>query len=176
MATAQVKPTSAAEKTGASTTTPIKLAKNALNLELGGLGILYAINDERTFREQVAMRVGLMYFAFELDSGELDSSGTTMKVNFSLTMMPIVGTYLVKNKGGRRHLELGGGPTPVVVSASNFLSSDSDFAFYGDSGVILSSTVGYRYEPFTAGAPQFRIGANPQYLLGEFFLGGSRLT
>ena len=149
----------------ANTADASDVAKNAINVELGGNGFLYSLNYERKVMDDLGVRIGFSQLSLSADS--TDPSGVTGKVEWSITMIPITVNYLLRSKGSNHSLELGAGVTPIFVSVTGNVSDGTkpliDFGAEGTAWVP-SGVFGYRYEPYDGGF-QFRIGLSPMYLI-----------
>lgn len=137
-------------------------AANTIHFELLGNGILYSINYDRLFTHNFSGRVGWMYVAGEATSED----PTAPKVDFSMNLIPITGSYLAGP--GNHRLEVGGGPVLA------YLSADVDDGVQGVSASGLASIVGilgYRYQPMDGGF-NFRVAFTPHFPIGgdESFL------
>lgn len=150
-------PAPAADTTAARSSKPDRTAKNVLFAELGGNALLYSLNYERFFFDDVSLRMGFEYFSVGASAGSVSESA-------SLTMVPIMVDYF--GVGGTDHkLELGIGLLPVIFSGAASIggasATESGVAFGG------TATVGYRYVPHDGGF-MFKIGFTPVFGLGGF--------
>lgn len=125
-------------------------AKNAVYAELAGNSLLYSVNYDRKFTPNVTGRVGLM----RAGVGEV-----------SLTIVPLMGNYLVGS--GNHRFELGVGPQIFNVSID---VQGGEGLGFDESGTLIggSATLGYRYQP-TDGGFVFRIGFTPSFSSAGFF-------
>lgn len=127
-------------------------APNAVYFELGGNGLLYTFNYERRFRDHLAGRAGLMFFALE---------GTTSdgeEVDVEAVLVPLMINGLIGDGAGR--FEIGAGPLIGYADASarDIEGTEIDVEGFGFAGV--TSTLGYRYHPQDGGF-LFRVGLTP---------------
>lgn len=118
-------------------------AVNAVYAEGYGNGLLYSVNYDRLLSERFSFRVGFSYI--KLDDFIFS--------DITFTFIPIMINALFGP--GNHKLELGGG-IDVVSAASGSSVNDKEIK----SGVLLTGTVGYRYQR-RAGGFLFRIGFTP---------------
>ena len=131
----------------------------SIYFEAGGPGVLYSINyDVRFSKTQngVGIRAGISYFP--------------RNQNENLITVPVIVNYLAGKKG--HYLELGAGATFFHFNAiediffysdnseSNPHSVDYVPKLHGQTGIIGSLNVGYRYQPLKGGFT-FRAGGGP---------------
>lgn len=140
----------------APSTSTAQTADNAIYLELGGNGLLYTLNYERTFAPEWSGRAGLFWFTVDA-TGEQNTSASA-----TLNLIPLTANYFV---GESHRLELGGGPLLLRASASaegpGLTVSESGFGLGG------TATVGYRYQQLDGGF-LFRIGLTPIFTSNGF--------
>jgi hypothetical protein len=132
-------------------------APNSIYLELLGNGIIYSINYDRMFNENVGGRIGFTYFP------AVSAIFTSTKDIFVIPVMlnTFVGT-------GDSKLELGAGFVYAQATLSTIFSDQEEDA----SGMAGTITIGYRYQERTGGL-LFRIGFTPFFKFnGEFMLYG----
>lgn len=122
---------------------PSTTAPNAFYLELFGNGLLYSLNYDRLFTDQISGRVGIMF----LGAAEGESAAGVMAA-------PIMANYLVGR--GNSHFEAGVG----VALVSGAISNVEGFEDESFSGVAGTGTLGYRYQR-PAGGFVFRAGLTP---------------
>ena len=128
-------------------------APHALYFEFLGNGLLYSLNYDHRFRDELTGRIGAMYLAGEGTA----SDGSTADI--SILLLPVMVNRLFGDGAGR--FELGLGPMFVAASGSGRNIEgvqDFDVSAFGIGGV--TSTVGYRYQPEDGGFV-FRIGLTP---------------
>jgi len=140
-----------------TTPTDAHTKSNSLYFEAFGNGIVYSINYEHLFTDNLGGRIGFMYLP------SLDIIFTSTE---SLITVPIILNYFI---GGNHKLELGGGIVYVSVAEIDFLGlKDKN----GGSAVIGTAVVGYRYQPKHSGF-LFKIGLTPFFNKeGAFVSGG----
>lgn len=146
-----------ARNTGPTTSmgTEDRVAKNGLFLELGGSGLIYSLNYERFFLNDLAARVGVEYFGVSATNGSSSGSASWLAV-------PIMAEFTGLRKGNHA-FELSAGATIHHLSAT---ASTFD-AFSSGSGTMVagSAFLGYRYQD-PGGGMMFRAGFSPQYFFG----------
>jgi hypothetical protein len=123
-------------------------SQNAVYFEGLGQGLLYSVNVDHRFTENIAFRVGFSSF----------SVGFITDV--TITTIPLMAEFLTGH--GSHHLELGVGIVPVHGS----ISSDFFGTAEGSVGawvVVWTATFGYRYQPAPEGF-LFRIGLTPLFV------------
>lgn len=121
-------------------------AKNVWYLEAAGNGGIVSVNYERFLTQNVSLRIGI---------------GTAILI---LGTAPVMVNFCV---GKDHRVELGMGIT-VGTGIADFDSGD----YKDESGVVGTTTVGYRYQPVNGGGV-FRIGLTPFFMDDEFqFWGG----
>lgn len=123
-------------------------AQNAF-LEVGGAGLSISANYDTRFSDQrngFGVRAGLGYLPAAF---------------FSVVAVPVQINYLLGSKS--HFLELGAGATYLKVGDDNKNDDDNNFlSFTAVTGVIGTSTIGYRYQPVNGGF-SFRVSANPMF-------------
>ena len=125
--------------------------QNAVYFEALGQGLLYSVNFDHRFGENIAIRAGVSSFTVQLFS------------DISITTIPLMVEYLTGH--GSSHLEIGLGIIPVhgTISSSFFGT------FEGSPGAWIllgTATLGYRYQPVKEGI-LFRIGLTPLFGGGQ---------
>lgn len=120
--------------------------RNLLFVELGGNGLLYTFNYDRTFTQRMTARIGLGTWKEDKNP---EVTGTDGREAALLLLM----NYLIGC--GANRLEVGAGPVYFYDEA------DGDHA-----GV--TATLGYRYQPLSRGF-SVRVGATPVWSDGEFW-------
>ncbi|WP_147238676.1 hypothetical protein [Mucilaginibacter hurinus] len=134
--------------------------KRAQNVyaEFLGPGITVSVNYDTRFgerRDGFGGRIGFGYFPVAYLS--------------SAKSVPVQINYLV---GKRSHfLEVGLGATYTNVGVDNY---NNFWGFKTETGVVATSTVGYRYQPLNKGI-NFRLSANPLIAQKFEFSGGVSL-
>ena len=127
-------------------------AKNSVYAELLGPAILYSINYERMFIDQLGVRVGFAYWAAKASAGVGDD---TVTAKAQVLKVPITASYTgVRHRANALEVLAGGVITWAKGSASSGLSSASASGV-GGLGVF---GVGYRLHPVGGAGFQFRIG------------------
>ena len=122
-------------------------SQNAVYFEALGQGILYSINFDHRFSENIAVRAGFSSFNVDI-----------VLSDFTITTIPLMLEFLSGH--GSSHFEFGVGIVPIHGSSSeNFLGLGSNQAT-GKWVVVGTMTVGYRYQPPGEGF-LFRIGVTP---------------
>jgi hypothetical protein len=116
-------------------------APNSIYVELLGNAVLYSLNFDHKFTDNVSLRVGFAYSTFNLPS--------TSNIESKTIAVPIMVNYLVGR--GSHRLETGAGFLPLL----NQYDDSADSVRLG-----LTGTVGYRYQR-PAGGFVFRIGFTP---------------
>jgi hypothetical protein len=123
-------------------------ASNSLFIEGGGPGLLYSLNYELLFDDDVGIRVGFSYQSLQPTASPGGGSGKA-----SLITVPILANYLVSF--GSSALELGGGATLIRADGA---ASGNGLAVSGPGTTVLGTAImGYRRQPFDGGL-QLRIG------------------
>jgi hypothetical protein len=118
-------------------------APNSVYGELAGNGLFYSVNYDHLFTGSFGGRVGASYF-----SPSFVSTAT----------FPLMAYYLIGS--GNSKLELGLGACVVLQQeGQSFSWGSSDDEFEGN-GVLVTSTVGYRYQRAEGGIV-FRVGLTP---------------
>lgn len=138
-------------------------APNAVYLELGGNALLYSINYDRRFRDNISGRAGLMFMTI---SGTAET-GEAADVNIAL--VPLMANLLVGDGNGR--LELGAGPLIGLAGGDVQDVEGNDFEFSGVGLAGVTTTFGYRYQRPTGGF-LFRASLVPYYSGGPQLWGG----
>jgi hypothetical protein len=126
-------------------------ARNAFYIELLGNGLLYSVNYDRLFADQISGRVGLMVIGAANDSSAA-----------AVIAAPIMANYLFGR--GNSHFEAGIGVTVMTGAVENVEGIEDE----GFSGAVGTATLGYRYQR-PGGGFVFRAGLTP------FFGGGGIL-
>ena len=122
--------------------------QNAVYFEALGQGLLYSVNFDHRFTENIAFRVGFSSFSVALFT------------DVSITTIPLMAEFLTGH--GSHHLEIGLGIVPVHGS----ISSDFFGTPEGSVGawiVIWTASFGYRFQPTREGL-LFRIGLTPLFV------------
>ena len=131
------------------TTTSVS-AKNAAYFEVGGNGIFYSFNYERTFFQKgifkSAARVGAC--SFPLKRGDK---------HYWATILPVELIGLVGR--AKHHLELGAGISPNLMPYTNKLDPEHGFGSF-EPGLFVPFRIGYRYQK-PEGGFLFRLGLTP---------------
>ena len=142
---------------------PNHYTRNCLYAELLGQGILYSVNYEHRFIQNLSARIGFttwgisnfpLIFAF---------------VDINAIAFPLMINYL--SGSGNAHLELGLG---AIVGRVESTGEDIFFGtkFEGDDTFILgTATIGFRHQP-TSNGFLFRIGLTPIFNSEEAHLSG----
>jgi hypothetical protein len=117
-------------------------ARNSIYLELLGNGVFYSINYDREFNDYLGMRVGLSY---------LPGVSTAFSTTEDIIMIPVMINTFIGN--GNSKFELGAGIVYEGFTHSTIFGSS-------DSQIIITTTIGYRYQQ-KAGGLIFRIGFTP---------------
>lgn len=117
-------------------------ARDAVYVELLGNGVLYTVNYDRRFTDNLTGRVGLGVFGG--------------------VAVPVMANYLFGE--GRGRLELGGGVELIGASDVDFGDLDEQEEVRDSDALVGTATVGYRYQPATGGFV-FRIGLTPLFSL-----------
>ena len=112
---------------------------NTVYLELFGNALVGSINYDRMVTDNVSVRVG--YGSMSTTSSTYES-GLMVTEDVGITMIPIIGNYLLGE--GNHKLEVGGGIVMVTVDYSGNVE-DIDFTV-GAEGSIFTGNVGYRYQ------------------------------
>lgn len=129
-------------------------APNAVYLELGGNALLYSINYDRRFRDNITGRAGFMVMSV---SGTAD---TGEAANVSVALIPVMANVLLGT--GSSRLELGGGPLIGLAGGDVQDVEGTEFEFSGFGLAGVTSTFGYRYQP-PSGGFLFRASLIPFY-------------
>jgi hypothetical protein len=129
------------------TSTNGKIKSNSLYFEAFGNGLLYSINYEHLFTDNMGGRIGFMY---------LPSLNVVISSTKDLITIPLIFNYFI---GENHKLELGGGIVYVSAGEVNSLFGLMNDA-RGVSAVIGTAVVGYRYQPRNSGF-LFKIGLTP---------------
>ena len=125
-------------------------ASNSLFIEGGGPGLLYSLNYEYLFDDDLGIRVGFSYQSLSATASSVGGSGSAPA---SVITVPILANYLVSY--GSSALELGGGATLIRAYGA---ASGNGLAVSGSGTTVLGTAImGYRRQPFDGGF-QFRIG------------------
>lgn len=130
---------------------PPVTARNAFYVELLGNGLIYSMNYDRLFTDQLSGRVGLMFLG-----GTDDEGGSAV-----VTATPLMVNYLFGR--GNSHFEAGAGLL-VISGAVDEIPGEEDQSF---SGAIGTGTLGYRYQR-PAGGFVFRVGLTPFFSTQAF--------
>jgi hypothetical protein len=139
-----------------------KDAKNVLYIEgLGNAGV-YSLNYERSFKENVNVRIG---FGYSEIVGETTVSDTIVgqrkeKVNVRFGASPVMVNYFI-GKGDHK-IEIGGGITLFVISAQSSEISSNGLKFKAGVLSFLTGTIGWRYQP-KGGGLVFKVAFTPFY-------------
>jgi hypothetical protein len=129
-------------------------APNSIYMELAGNGLIYSINYDRMFTENMGGRIGVMYFPL------VPSLFSSVE---DLFIMPATLNFLI---GSNSHkLEMGAGIIYGAARLSTVFSSESE----SGSGLAQTITIGYRYQQRSGGF-LFRIGFTPIFRFGEEFI------
>lgn len=120
-------------------------APNSIYLELLGNGIIYSVNYDRMFCNNVSGRIGMTYFP------ALTSFFTTTE---NIFIMPVTLNYFIGD--GNSKLELGAGIVYAQATLSTIFSNEEESA----SGIAETVIIGYRYQQ-SEGGFLFRIGFTP---------------
>ena len=118
-------------------------ARNAFYIELLGNGLLYSVNYDRLFADQISGRVGLMVIGAANDSSAA-----------AVIAAPIMANYLFGR--GNSHFEAGVGITLMTGAVENVEEIEDE----GFSGAVGTATLGYRYQRPDGGFI-FRAGLTP---------------
>lgn len=130
-------------------------ARNAVYVELLGNGIVYSVNYDRLITPNVSARVGVS--AATAEDGEGDRA--------TIITAPVTASYL----WGRGNSKFETGIGVLVASASlEDLGDDLDIGDdVGDTSVLGTATLGYRYQPADGGFV-FRAGLTPIFTTDSF--------
>lgn len=118
---------------------------NSIYLEALGNGILYSVNYDRLFTENVGGRIGIMY---------LSSFDIIFTSEENVLLVPIMVNYFTGNK---HKLELGAG---IVYAHADNIGIFGIGSGEGGSGIASTATIGYRYQNPNGGF-LFRVGFTP---------------
>ena len=130
-------------QTGYSQTKP-----NSIYFEFIGNGVLYSINYDRLFTEDISGRIGLMYLS------KLDWIFFTID---DIVIVPVTLNYLIGN--GSNKFEIGAGIDYLSVSGGSIFGLHANAS---ESKVFGTATIGYRYQQADGGF-LFRIGFTPVF-------------
>lgn len=130
--------------------------QNAVYFEGLGQGLLYSVDFDHRFTENIAFRAGFSSFTIEFIS------------DVSITTIPLMIEYLTGH--GSSHLELGLGIVPIHGSLSTSFFGTTEGSV-GAWAVLGTATVGYRYQPVKEGI-LFRVGLTPLMGGGEVQIWG----
>lgn len=130
------------------------IAPNSIYLELLGNGIIYSINYDRMFSENVGGRIGFTYFP---------AVSAIFTSTEDIFVVPLLLNVFVGD--GDSRLELGAGIVYAQATLSTIFSDQKEDA----SGMAETITIGYRYQERTGGLV-FRIGFTPFFRFGEGFM------
>ena len=123
-------------------------ATSSLFLEGGGPGLLYSVNYELLFADDLGIRAGFSYQSLSASGSSGGSSGSV-----SLITVPVLVNDLVSF--GASALELGGGATIIKADGA---ASGNGLAVSAPGITVLGTAIfGYRLQP-PEGGFQFRIG------------------
>lgn len=125
---------------------------NVLYLELGGNALIYSINYERYFTDDLALRLGAGFMSVTASD---NASGASARA--SLLLAPLMLGY-TGARSGAHAFEVGGGLLLARASASVNDTGGTDFA--SGTEVWPTATLGYRYAPF-AGGFHFKAAFTP---------------
>lgn len=131
-------------------------ASNHFFAELGGNGLLYSVNYEKMFTNNLGARIGLGYIS-------ADNANKNIRTKVSVRSIPIMATYLLGD--GNHKFETGLGATLIHASAKfKFNNKETK----GKGNILLGTgTLGYRYMPNDGGVT-FKAAFTPLYLSGNF--------
>lgn len=133
---------------------------NGVYFEILGQGLLYSINFDHRFTENIAVRAGFSHFTIGFIS------------DVTISTIPLMAEYLIGT--GDHHLEIGLGAVPIYGRISGDLFGSSE----GTTGawvIVATATVGYRYQPVREGF-LFRIGVTPFFMnAGAQIFGGASI-
>jgi len=115
---------------------------NVLYLELGGNALIYSVNYERFFTDDLAVRVGAGFMSVT----GTDNAGASARV--SLLLAPLMLGWTGARSGGHA-FEVGGGLLLAHAGASLKDTGGTDFA--SGSRVWPTATLGYRFAPLSGG-------------------------
>ena len=122
--------------------------QNAVYVEGLGQGLLYSVNFDHRFTENIAVRVGFSHFTIGFIT------------DVSITTIPVMAGFLTGH--GSHHMEIELGIVPVHGSiSSDFFGTPEGSA--GEWVVLWTATIGYRYQPASEGF-LFRIGLTPLFV------------
>lgn len=129
-----------------------RAAPNSIFVEGLGPGLLYSVNIERIFAEDVGLRVGFSYMSF---SGTVSSSGTSLNAaSVGWVSVPVVVSWLGL-RSGNNALELGAGGIYTHAAGS---ATGGGITATGAGDVLWGTAlVGYRRQP-PGGGFMFRVG------------------
>jgi hypothetical protein len=123
-------------------------ANNSVFIEGGGPGLLYSLNYEHLFDDDLGIRVGFSYQPLSATASSGGGSGPA-----SIIVVPILANYLASY--GSSALELGGGATLIRADGA---ASGNGLAVSGSGTTVLGTAImGYRRQPLDGGF-QLRIG------------------
>ncbi len=117
--------------------------QNQLYLELGGNGMIYSINYERSLSENFTLRGG-----FGITPGIIFAEGTFIHI-------PVTASYLIGGKSSK--FETGLGATYFAGTDVEIFGLPSD----DQTLIFLTGIIGYRY--ISSGGFVFRIAFTPFY-------------
>jgi len=116
---------------------------NVLYLELGGNALIYSINYERFFTDDLAVRLGAGFMSVTASD---NLNGSSARV--SLLLAPLMLGY-TGARSGSHAFEVGGGLLLAHAGASVKDTGGTDFA--SGTEVWPTATLGYRYAPLGGG-------------------------
>lgn len=126
-------------------------ARNAVYVELLGNGLLYSVNYDRLFTDNVSGRIGAMFVAGEDEEGD---SGYAL-------ITPIIASYLFGQGSSKFEAGLGVALGYASVDGLDFGEEGAGVDESG-AGVIGTGVLGYRYQRPDGGFV-FRVGLTPLF-------------
>ena len=136
----------------------IVTAPNGIYVEFLGSGLIYSINYDRMFTNNLALRFGIGYFPVKSTTDNGD--GTTSTINASITTIPVTLSWFPFGASSSK-LELGAGLLYADLQA-NAGGQTARGNFIGEAGIL-----GYRFEPPDGGFLA-RLAFTPFLLNGNF--------
>lgn len=139
-----------------------QFSKHAVYAELFGQGILYSLNYDYRFRENMSVRAGF-------SSWSINPLWLLMTGKLSFTGFPVTANYLLGNGDHRLETGLGFMPATITVEGNDI--------FFGaeihekETVVFGTATAAYRVQPEDGGF-LFRIGLTPLFTFESIVLTG----
>ncbi len=136
----------------------VRTKHNVLYLELGGNALIYSVNYERFFTDDLAVRVGAGF----LSATGTDTAGNSARV--SILLAPLMLGY-TGARSGAHAFEVGGGL--VLAHAGAKVNDTGGTDFKSGTEIWPSATLGYRYAPLSGGF-HFKAAFTPVLAAGNF--------